>query len=60
MATQLLHVQWFYNISEKCKWATLTHFQTMFHFYTSLKNHKTLGFLTFSGGIEVEHWLKMG
>ena len=25
----------------------------MFHFYTS-------GFLMFSGGTEVEHWLKMG
>ena len=25
----------------------------MFHFYT-------FGFLTFSGGIEMEHWAKMG
>ena len=32
----------------------LTHFEPMFHFYTPW------GFLMFSGGIEVEHWLKMG
>ena len=38
----------------------LTHFQTMFHFYTPWKHQKTSGFLTFSGSIEVEHWLKMG
>ena len=28
--------------------------------FGSLKNVKTSGFLMFSGGIEVEHWLKMG
>ena len=32
----------------------LTDFQAMFHFYTPP------GFLMFSGGIEVEHSLKMG
>ena len=37
----------------------LTHFQPMFHFYTPWKHHKIGGFLMFSGGIEVEHWLKM-
>ena len=36
----------------------LTHFKPMFHFYTPWKQ-KTGGFLMFSGGIEVEHWLKM-
>ena len=39
---------------------SLTHFQPMFHFYTPWKQQKTGGFLMFSGGIEVEHWLKMG
>ena len=32
----------------------------MFHFYTPWKLQKTFGFLIFSRGIEVEHWLKMG
>ena len=38
---------------------SLTHFQSIFHFYTLWKHHKTEGFL-FSEDIEVEHWLKMG
>ena len=38
----------------------LTHFQLMFHFYISWKHQKTGGFLMFLGGIEVEHWLKIG
>ena len=38
----------------------LTHFRPMFHFYTPWKHQKTGGFLMFSGGIEMEHWLKMG
>ena len=32
----------------------LTHFSPLFHFYI------TIGFLTFSGGIEMEYWTKMG
>ena len=32
----------------------------MFHFYTPWKRQKTKGFLTFSGGIEMEHWHEMG
>ena len=32
----------------------------MFHFYTPSKYQKTSGFLIFSGGIEVENWLKIG
>ena len=35
-------------------------FSPMFHFYTPWKHQKTSSFLIFSGGIEVEHWLKMG
>ena len=38
----------------------LTHFQPLFYFYTPWKHQKTGGFLMFSGGIEVEHWLKIG
>ena len=37
----------------------LTHFQSMFHFYTSWKHQKTTGSLMFSGFILVEHLLKM-
>ena len=33
----------------------------MFHFYyTPWKRQKANGFLTFSGGTEIEHWVKMG
>ena len=37
----------------------LAYFQPMFHLYTRWKHQKTFGLLMFSGGIEVEHWLKM-
>ena len=39
---------------------TLTHFSPVSHFYTPWKHQKTFGFLTFSGGIEMWHWTKMG
>ena len=32
----------------------------MSHFYTPRKRRKTIGFLTFSGRIEMRHWTKMG
>ena len=38
----------------------LTLFSPMFHVYTSWKRPKTFGFLTFSGGIVIEHWAKAG
>ena len=38
----------------------LTHFRPVFPFYTPWKRQKTFGFLTFSGGIEREHWPEMG
>ena len=38
----------------------LTHFRPMFPFYTPCKCQKTSAFLTFSEGIEREHWLEMG
>ena len=46
------------NLSLSFIW--LTHFQPMFRFYNSWKHQKTGGLLMFSGGIKVEHWLKMG
>ena len=30
----------------------------MFNFYNPWKRQKTYGFLMFSGGIEMEHWIK--
>ena len=38
----------------------LTHFRLMFHFYTAWKRQKIKGFLTFSKGVEMKHWSKMG
>ena len=38
----------------------LTHFSPMLHLYTPWKCQKSIGFLTFSGGIEMWHWTKMG
>ena len=38
----------------------LTHLSPLWHFYTSWKRQKTYGILTFSGGIEMWHWTKMG
>ena len=38
----------------------LTHFSPVAHFYTPWKRQKTKGFLTFSRGIEMWSWTKMG
>ena len=38
----------------------LAHFSLVSRFYTPWKRQKTKGFLTFSGGIEMWHWTKMG
>ena len=35
-------------------------FSLVSHFYTPWKHQKTFGFLTFSDGIEMWHWTKMG
>ena len=32
----------------------------MFDFYTHWKRQKAKGFLTFSGGIKMDYWAKMG
>ena len=34
----------------------LNYFTPMLHFYTPWKSYKTKGFLTFLGGIEMEHF----
>ena len=39
---------------------SLIHIQPMFHFSTPGKCKKIRGFLMFSGGIDVEYWLKIG
>ena len=38
----------------------LTHFSQMFHFHIPGKCDKTFCFVTFSGGIEMKNWAKMG
>ena len=38
----------------------LTHLSPMFNFCTPWKRQKTKVFLTFSGGLEMEHWSQMG
>ena len=38
----------------------LTHFNRMLHFYTPWNCQKIKGFLKFSRGIEMEHWIKVG
>ena len=35
------------------------HFNPLFQFYTPQKRQKTFGFLTFSGGIKMEDWVKI-
>ena len=39
---------------------SLIHFRPIFHFYTPKKRQKTKGYLKFFGGIEVDHWAKVG
>ena len=49
--------QCFDNLSSE---GFLTNFKPMFHFYTPWKRQKTKDFLTFSGGMEMEHRLEIG
>ena len=37
--------------------SSLTHSNPVFYLYTPWKRQKTKGFLTFSGGLEMEHWI---
>ena len=41
---------------EKCIPAVIK----LFHFYTPWKRQKSRSFLTFSGGVEMQHWHEMG
>ena len=41
------------------KRGNLTHFNPIFHFHTPSKRQETFDFLIFSGGIEMENWIKM-
>ena len=34
-------------------------FNSIFHIYTPWKRQKSLGFVTFSRGTEMEHWAKI-
>ena len=49
---------WIQNHTESR--GVLTHFSLVSHFYTPWTRQKSKGFLTFSGGIEMWHWTKMG
>ena len=49
----------FYSVGKTGTPSPLTHFNPMFYFYTHRKRQKTFGFLTFSGGIQMEQWAKM-
>ena len=48
-----------YRVAKQVYPLILSHFDLMFHFYTSWKRQGTFGFLIFSGGIGMEHWAKI-
>ena len=48
------------SVEKNVFFIVITNFGSMFHLYTPWKRQKTFGFLTFSGGIEMEHWPEMG
>ena len=56
---------WFFKLNQNTikyvrkKLSFLSYFKPMFHFYTPWKRQKISGFLTFSGGTEIENWLEM-
>ena len=54
-AVYLLAVLW-KRSNEK---VSFIHFSPLFHFYTLKTSKNQKGFLTFPGGIEMEHWAKM-
>ena len=45
---------------EEIRHLILSYFKPIFYFFTPQKRQKTRCFLTFLGGIEMEHWLKIG
>ena len=54
-AVYLLAVLW-KRSNEK---VSFIHFSPLFHFYTLKTSKNQKGFLTFPGGVEMEHWAKM-
>ena len=56
---QLLRFHYYLLVTDFFQDCFLTHFSPMSHFYTTWKRQKTIGFLTFSGVIEMWHWTKM-
>ena len=48
------------GFSKNIRNSDLTHFSSMSQFYNPWKHQKTTGFLTYSGGIEMWHWTKVG
>ena len=49
-----------YNNWLRIEISLLTQLSPMFYFYTLSKSQKTIGFLTFSRGAEIELWAKTG
>ena len=45
-------------VKQQGRISSLAHFSPTFHFYTTCE-FPEFGFLTFSGGVEIEHWAKM-
>ena len=48
------------QLHHECFPGILTHFSPGMYFYVPWKRQQTFGFLTFSGGVELVHWAKMG
>ena len=57
MSTNIWNILLLVEVLSNVYW---TQFQQMSHIYPPWKYQKTCVFRMFSGGIEVEHWLKMG
>ena len=60
LTLKILYLQLSFSKPDRKILKTLTHFNPVPHFYTSWKRQKIYGFLTFSGGIVMWHWTKMG
>ena len=62
MIFPLIDRDWAENCKKLSRWMdfSLTHFSPLSHLHTPWKRLKTFGSLTFSGGVEMWHWTKMG
>ena len=52
--------EYFFLVQGFIQAVLLIHFSQVSRFYTPWNCQKSYGFLTFSGGIEMWHWTKMG